>query len=336
MTLALAGALPLIDAPSARAHIVPVSDMIRGINMTQAQCGALPSTVWVPAMGRNFCFRYYLATAGGEGSRPVVYFPGDKLGRFNVHTWEFAPQPPDVKDIDTDDLQKNADGLSKQMKTTAIYFGRVGIDGSSGDHRVRHSVLELNATNVAMEAIKLRHRFEGFHVVGQSGGATLIGGLLTLRTDIGCAAIGAGRLAILKPAPRFADPARNYFAAADNVALIARQSSARIMVVTDPADKKVPALWQTTFVQMMQQAGRPVEQYFVQATDENRHGITPYARFVTSGCLLGAPAADLTQRLAQFVERRLAAARDQIQNSGPSAPAGPPSAGPAPIQSVSR
>ena len=147
-------------------------------------------------MGRNFCFRYYLSTAGGEGSRPVVYFPGDKLGRFNVHTGEFAPQPPDVKDIDTDDLQKNADGLSKQMKTTAIYFGRVGIDGSSGDHRIRHSVLELNATNVALEAIKLRHRFEGFHVVGQSGGATLIGGLLTLRTDIGCAAIGAGRLAM--------------------------------------------------------------------------------------------------------------------------------------------
>ena len=59
---------------------------------------------------------------------------------------------------------------------------------------------------------------------------------------------------------------------------------------------------------MMQQAGRPVEQYFVQATDENRHGITPYARFVATGCLLGAPAADLAQRLGQFVERRLAAA----------------------------
>ena len=92
--------------------------------------------------------------------------------------------------------------MSKQYKTAAIYLARAGVDGSSGDHRIRHTVLELNVTNMALDAIKQRHGFDGFHLIGQSGGSKLVGGMLALRTDIGCAVIGAG-----KPSPRRAETA---------------------------------------------------------------------------------------------------------------------------------
>ena len=73
----MAAAWVLAAALPAQAHIVPVADMLRGIRMTPAQCAAIPMTVWLKVMGRDFCIRYYLSTAGGEGSRPVVFLQGD-------------------------------------------------------------------------------------------------------------------------------------------------------------------------------------------------------------------------------------------------------------------
>src|SRR4051794_17988071 len=66
---ALAGARP------AGADIIPLADTLRGIEMTQAQCAATQNTVWVTALRRNFCIRYYLSEEGGHrtlsGRAPV-------------------------------------------------------------------------------------------------------------------------------------------------------------------------------------------------------------------------------------------------------------------------
>jgi dienelactone hydrolase len=298
VTLLFAAPLP------AHAHIVPLADMLNGIHMTPQQCAAIPQTVWVGANGREFCMRYYLSTEGGEGSRPVVFLQGDKFGKLNMRTGEFALKPTD-KDVDTDNLVKTANSMSRQFKGPAIYLARVGVDGSSGNHRIRHTVLELNATNAALEAIKQRHGFDGFHLVGQSGGSALVGGMLALRSDIGCAVIGAGRLAADKPPRPMPDPAREYFNVADAVGIIAQKRDTRILLVTDPEDKKVPERTQTNFVQQLRQAGGQAEQFIVQATDDNRHGVVGYSRIATAGCLRGASNEDIAERLRQQVEKRL-------------------------------
>jgi hypothetical protein len=296
----LAAALP------ARAHVVPVADMLHGIRMTQAQCDAIPMTVWLKVMGRDFCMRYYLSTAGGAGSRPVVFLQGDRLGRFNRKTDTFSPGPHD-KDINTDDFVRFADGLSKQTKTTAIYLGRVGVEGSSGNHRIRHSVLELNVTNAALDAIKQRHRFDGFHLIGQSGGSTLIGGMLALRPDIGCAVLGSGRLSFDRPQRRSGDPGVDVFNVADGIATIAQKRATRILVVTDPSDRKVPERIQSAFVRKLQQAGGQAEQFMVQAIDDDHHGVVAYARNAATGCLRGASTQDIAQHIQRLVEKRVAA-----------------------------
>jgi hypothetical protein len=202
----------------------------------------------------------------------------------------------------------------------------VGVEGSSGDHRVRHSVLELNATNAALDAIKEQYHFEGFNLIGQSGGAHLVAGLLALRQDIGCAVIGSGPLAPVRR-PSVAEPALEQFNPASSVAAIARNLAPRIMVITDPADKKVSAEKQTAFVKMLERAGRPVEQYMVQAIDENRHGVVAYSRIALSGCLRGSKTEEIAQQVDKLVQRRVSAVRFKIVRPNNASGDGPVSSG---------
>jgi DNA-binding NarL/FixJ family response regulator len=101
------------------------------------------------------------------------------------------------------------------------------------------------------------------------------------------------------------------------VPVIAQRRSTRILLVTDPADKKVPERTQTNFVHLLRQAGGQAEQFIVQATDDDRHGVVAYARTATAGCLRGASTEDIAQRLQQQVEKRLASKAAVGQSAPP-------------------
>lgn len=324
-------------------EILSPAEMARGTAMTQAQCARLQNAVWVQARGRDFCIRYYLSAVGGGGRRPVVFLDGDHFGRWDGNTQTF--ELPRTQPYSTAALQRYADALSRQTGTTAIRLARPGTDGSSGHHRYRRSLLEVEAVNAALEAIKRRHNFDGFHLVGQSGGAALIGGLLPLRRDIGCAVPGAGPLArITRPQtgparPPQSDPALRQVNGLDSIPAIVRNSTARIMVVTDPQDTRVPYESQATFVQQLRAAGGSVEHYIIEATDERHHGATPYARQAVALCIRGAAPPEVSADLARMVAERLAArarAQGNPQNRPQATPQRPPHqpqippAGPAP------
>jgi hypothetical protein len=127
-----------LAATATHAERVPMAVMGKGKFMTKEECAALPQAVWIKVMRRDICMRYYLSTAGGQGSRAVVFLQGDA---------------PSTRDVDTDDLVKNADRISKTNKTTGIYLARLGRDGSSGSLADRHTQLEVHATNAALDAI---------------------------------------------------------------------------------------------------------------------------------------------------------------------------------------
>lgn len=306
----IAFAISLAFAVPAGAEVITVQDMLRGSNSTPTQCSAVHDAVWVTVKDRGFCMRYYLAPSDSGERRPVVFLQGDRLGVLNLRTGTFAV-PPGEKDVDTDDLMKIAVTLHRQTKLPGIYLARVGLEGSSGDHRIRHSVLELDVTNAALEAIKQKYHFDGFHLLGQSGGAHLVAGLLAKRQDIGCAVIGSGPLAPTRR-PR-QDSGLEAYNPLSELASIQKNQAARIMVVTDPADKKVREPTQSNFVKSLQQAGRQVEQFIVEATDENRHGVVGYSRIVLSGCLRGAGTEVIAQQVAKAVQQRVAAAKPKAQ-----------------------
>jgi pimeloyl-ACP methyl ester carboxylesterase len=297
--IALAGAV--MAATGAEADIIKKEDMLRGITITRPQCAAIEQAVWVNASGRDFCVRYYLSTAGGEGTRPVVFIQGDYFGRLDPKTWNWA-DPSDARDINTDDLVRMADGFSKMTKTTAIYLARIGVEGTSGNHTARKTLLELNLMNAALDAIKQRHGFEGFHLVGQSGGAKLVGGLIGLRRDVACAVSGSGPLTT-PGGPKTTDPGRTFFDATRNIPLLAQNRSLRLLLVSDPADKRVPIAQQTGFVEKMQRAGREVPQFMVEAIDEDHHGVVNYAELVAAGCVLGRTDAEIARAVSTVVKR---------------------------------
>ena len=298
--------LPLLIAAPAVAEIIPVAQQARGLSINQSQCAALPQAVWVAAKDESFCIRYYASNAGGEGTRPVVFLQGDMPWAYDRKTLIFTPQA-DSKDINTDDLIRMADRLSKAAKTTAIYLARPGNDGSSGSHNIKHSVLELQAVNAALDAIKRRHGFKGFQLIGQSGGAILVGGLLSLRRDIGCAVPGAGRLARIDDWNP--NPSLQYFSSADAAGVIAR-NGARILVVDDPLDKRTTWGNDTTFVDEVLRAGGHVELFSVTATDQDHHGVFAYATEALVACLRGANHQEIAADLMR-VQARLLAAKAQ-------------------------
>jgi hypothetical protein len=131
-------AWPLLASAPARGEIISVEELARNKSVTQQQCAAIPEAVWVAVMGRNFCMRYYLSTAGGESSRPVVFLQGDLDCKPDLKTLTCS-FGPDAQAENTDDLVKYADDVSKETKTTAIYLGRVGRDGSTGSLTMRHT-----------------------------------------------------------------------------------------------------------------------------------------------------------------------------------------------------
>jgi pimeloyl-ACP methyl ester carboxylesterase len=314
--LAIVVAAAAAASTGAGAEIIKKEDMLRGITTTRTQCAATAQTLWLNVDRQDFCVRYYLSTAGGEGTRPVVFLSGDYPGTVNLSTWRWVPtakdknagatyDPTERGDMNTDDLMKTADAFSKMAKTTAIYLARIGVGGTSGNHIFRKTLLELHLMSAALDAIKQRYGFEGFHLAGQSGGSTLVAGLAATRRDIACAVSGSGRLGKSYDIGS-KDPARTWVNPLEFVPSIAQNRSVRFFMVTDSADRTVPAKQQTPFAEKMHRAGRDIRQYFVAATDDYHHGVVGYAQLVAGGCVLGKSDADIATAVSTMVKRNAA------------------------------
>lgn len=309
------------QAPSYQAAYQPdgplfsPEQMRQGISMTTQECAAYRSTVYVVASGVGLCFRYYLSTAGGQSSDVVYFLQGD--------------HPDDKLAYDPEKLDRTAETMSRSYRRPAVYLARMGTDGSSGSHRYRRTWFEVEATHLAIDAINARHGFQSIHVMGQSGGGHLTGALVGTRADIGCAVPGSGRLAFDRnyEARQARRPSHQRHYSPDTaLAEVVRHSwTTRILVVTDPADRRVPSHMQTGFVQEVQQAGGRISQFFIAATDDLRHGSTPYVRKAMAGCLGGKSDAEITAALDQMSRERWAAKIAGAQR---------PAAAPGPMQSL--
>jgi pimeloyl-ACP methyl ester carboxylesterase len=299
MLLASAG----FAATPAGAEIIKKEDTLRGITMTREECAAKPQTLWLNVYGQDYCVRYYLSTAGGQGSQPVVILNGDHNGPVDVTHWTWV-DPSKATDIDTDQLVATADQFSKLARTTAIYIGRIGVEGTSGSHLSRKTLVELGLMNKALEALRQRYGFERFHLFGESGGGRLVFGLAEMRPDVGCLISGSGQIATRMVSSRSGDPAKTYFDVSGRLQSLAQNHALRMMVISDLHDQQVPtAAEQTPMVQSLRQAGYVVPHLLVEATDPKHHGVADYGAIAMGGCVLGRPDAEIAQALGTLVRR---------------------------------
>jgi hypothetical protein len=166
----------------------------------------------------------------------------------------------------------------------------------------RRTRLELDLMNAALETLKSRYGYEGYHLAGQSGGSRIISGLIGLRRDIACAVMGSGPLT--SPDERkSSDPGRAGFDPTEKIAELAQNRALRPYLVSDKSDKRVPVAQQTGFAVKLRRAGRQVPEFFVDATDELHHGVLSYTELVAAGCVLDRPEEEITRALATLDKR---------------------------------
>lgn len=306
-----ASACVLAASPIARggeADIVLTRKELLGNQSSAEQCAATPSSVWVTAYGKSFCIRYYLSTAGGTGKAAFVFLGGDQ-GELTYTTWApgtvYLSNYPDGGPPIKFDWSKYVEGRSRQVSGPAIVLARMGLDGSSGSHYLRGTLMELNVMNAALNAIKARHGFEEFHLGGYSGGGTLVGGLIALRSDIGCAVPGSGRLADVTMRNRYAPNAPfQTFDAMKSAPILAKNKRLRIIVITDPNDKQVTRDHQDKFVQAVRRSGGTVEQYYVKSPDLLHHATGAFVPTALAYCIQH-KSSDEIQKAMQRISQNL-------------------------------
>ena len=177
--------------------------------------------------------------------------------------------PKFKRDDDTRRMAKAASQISEAAATTAIYLARIGVGGSSGHHSQRRTMAELSAYSLALDALKARYKFEGFDMIGQSGGATLDRGVAGIphRHPLRRARLGIARRKTPTPArhrsfPAAFPPGRRYCGDREEAQRCGSSLSPNRTTRTVPRENQDP------FVQKVRAAGGKVQQYYVQLTNE--------------------------------------------------------------------
>jgi pimeloyl-ACP methyl ester carboxylesterase len=238
-----------------------------GVKVGEAECARLEHAVWVVVDGQGECARYWLSEAGGPGDLPILYMSGDQIvsGPGNM------PGPgDDDRTLSPAQLQISADNWSKRYGGTYVMLARPGTFGSSGKHGDRRLIREVRIIDAALTALREKHGFLGFHLVGQSGGGHLVASLLPRRRDIACAVIASGAVSVktrLKDLGRTIDTTghKNPYDPIDDVQHIQPRKSLRVLMLTDEEDKAVSSNSQKEYADTLDRQGVNVHQFMTNA-----------------------------------------------------------------------
>jgi pimeloyl-ACP methyl ester carboxylesterase len=295
--VALALAVGLVHAQDTAPPAVPSFekepfsgfDLLHGKTITQAECEALPSAVWVAADGQRECIRYYHSAAGRGGSEVIISLPQDMVstngrGEVRPHDYYVKTTPAQVQDL--------AATWSRNLGLPYVRLGRPGTYGSSGEHSKRRTPGEIAVISAALDAIKARHGYTRFHLLGWSTGGHSAAALMARRTDLGCVVLSSALLSVrshLAEYNRSEDITGNKNPV-DPIALVDQITSRpdlRIFVLTDPDDTVITARSQTVYVNRLVAANLPVRQLFIAASDPSAHLLENPARQVLAACTKG-------------------------------------------------
>jgi dienelactone hydrolase len=260
------------------------SGIRRDISISEAQCSGFATALWVRVEGRGFCVRYWMSTAESKKDEVLLFVDGD-LGSYKGARLELNRGSALTT---SGRLQRDAHYWSRTYRGPYIHLTRLGTFGSSGDHWARRSRLEVQVALAAIETLKARHGFKRFHAVGQSGGAHTVAALVQHRSDIGCAVMASGVLSVKS---RERDNGREISARIradydpiDHVGSMQHQSGRRLVVLSDPDDRRVSFRSQREFAERVKSKGLPMLHITAAAGDEEFHGLGSQGRRLAIDC----------------------------------------------------
>src|ERR1700722_6967822 len=176
--------------------------MLAGATTGQQNC-SMHAHVWVVDEQNGFCIRFFRNEIAFTKGPAILFFGGDFLGS----DWDGTGHP--IRPI----FAGNVDGAAlfavsnefvrRPMRLPFIYISRPGVTGSSGDQKTKFQPQESRIANAVIEALKSRFGIKKLVLAGQSGGAALVANILPKRSDVKCAVMGSGAVALWQYASSF-------------------------------------------------------------------------------------------------------------------------------------
>ena len=264
-------------------------ELLAGKKMTEAECAAVPSAVWVAGEGNATCIRYYLSTVGGEEKEPIVFLSDDVVAT-NARR-EARPFDHYLKATPAS-IQNSSANWSRRLRMPYLHLGRPGTYGSSGEHAKRRTPNEIALVSAALDAIKARHGYTRLHVVGHGEGGHTAAALLARRADLGCVVLSSALLSVRSRLAELGlqEDVTGNKNPLDPIALVGsieKRPDLRIFVLTDPDDIVISARSQTVYARQLAAAGLPAHQIFAAAPDPSAHALWREARDIAAACAKG-------------------------------------------------
>jgi hypothetical protein len=235
------------------------------------------------------CLRFYGSLAGNGESLPLVWLEGDMIDRGNrisgdivVGDW-YSETTPLAKQLE---FEMYAAALARPC----IYLARPGCHGSSGDHAQRRREREVLLVDNALSQLNEAFGWRCFDLAGLSGGGHLVAAMLARRSDIDCAVIASGNVAVRKRIEQFGwtndvTGYADFIDPIESAGAVAQHPPRKIVMLTDPQDVVVPADCQIAYAEALRQAGVAVEHRFVSTFDDPRHHILWFPTFLAVASL---------------------------------------------------
>jgi len=286
-------------------EVFPVDDLPRGKTIARDECSRLPYAVWVEHQYGSECIRYFPSPGIERAGQVNLFFHGDLLD-------DNFP----IRSAYTDNNAKTLLAYAKRMEATHgfpfVYVGRPGTYGSSGRHAERRRPKEFYSMNAAVDAIKAKHGIGKVLLSGQSGGATIVGAILTLgRTDVLCAVGTSGGYAVLERVElrlRLLGKSRtatgkdstgysDFYDVIKYVSGIRPDPQRRIFVIGDPLDQMTPFSLQKKFADLVRAAGHEVQVVEARGTGSLHHGLRPVGLLAVGLCGRGVPTEELILKI---------------------------------------
>jgi hypothetical protein len=303
LAMTIGGIVPaasmLASAQEAERDRIKVIDPALFDAVAPEACQQWPLRVFARSTYGTECVEFY-ATAIPEAVPVAVFnFHGDFVD-------EVMSSPNGGRAI-MGRLNRMADAAAKQYGMPFINISRPGILQSTGDHLQRRQHKEYASMSAAIDMIKERYGIEKIALAGQSGGGSIVAGLLALgRTDIVCAAPGSGAFdldtlaemrAALSGTPRSEANRQlyktRYFSPSQHIDKIATDTGRRIFVIGDPRDSNTFFVQQREYAERLKAAGHHVVLHYAPASDERHHGVTQFAIDVAGMCAGGKSDAEI-------------------------------------------
>jgi pimeloyl-ACP methyl ester carboxylesterase len=255
--------------------------------------------------GRGDCIRFFLSGAKAANPVAVVFLHGDRLLQF-WNDREFT----DLRELRVVGYDRASPArVREEVEASAmaaglpfVFLGRPGVYGSSGDHKERRRPREVALVNGALDMIKARHAVGAYVLAGHSGGGHLAGALLSRRSDVACAVIAAGVVAVeerihARGWPKDATGYADYVDPIKEIEQVPRGTALRVFVIADPEDTIVPFATNRAYAMALKDHG--VSAHLVQARGggPDRHQLSRSAQTVAGWCARGVPTEEIMSRL---------------------------------------